>query len=133
MMAYPDELTCDMAETYGVFDIKRLPVRLAGTLAAGLRENSRVKMALTGTQAEDNTFLLATIADVLRWFQWSFSDGATEENRPESLAQYYHNGKKFEEPKKKEREFETFRTPAGFRKRWEETTGRDLRGNKLKE
>ena len=39
---YPDELTCDMAETYGIFDIKRVPVRLLATLAVGLRDDSRV-------------------------------------------------------------------------------------------
>lgn len=123
MMQYPDELTCDMAETYGVFDIKRLPVRLAATLAAGLRENSRVKMKLTGTKAEDNIFLLAMIADVLRWFQWSWSENATDDNRPESLARYYRNGKTVETPKPQEKNFVVFDTPEDFKAEWKRLGG----------
>ena len=88
---YPDELTCDMAETYGVFDIKRLPVRLAATLAVGLRDDSRVKRAKTGTTCDDNTFLLACITDLLLWIRWSRTeDGVNNENNPGSpMTDYY--------------------------------------------
>lgn len=90
MMAnYPDELTCDMAETYGIFDIKRVPVKLLATLAVGLRDDSRVKRAKTGTKYDDNTILLARIADLLRWIQWSKTeDGMNGTNYPESIVDY---------------------------------------------
>ena len=65
MAKYPDELTCDMAETYGVFDIKRVPVKLLATLAVGLRENSRVMMAKRGAIVDNKTILLAQIVDLL--------------------------------------------------------------------
>ena len=35
---YPEELTCDMAETYHVLDWRALGLPLAATLAAGLRD-----------------------------------------------------------------------------------------------
>lgn len=83
MKKYPDELTCDMAETYGVFDIKRLPVTLAATLAVGLREDSRVKRALTGTKYSDERILLARISDLLLWLKWSRTeDGVNGRNYP---------------------------------------------------
>ena len=37
----PDELVCDMAETYHVLDWRALGLPLAATLAGGLRETSR--------------------------------------------------------------------------------------------
>ena len=62
---YPDELTCDMAETYGVFDIYRLPVRTLATLAVGLRDDSRVMMAKRGAIVDNKTILIAQMVDLL--------------------------------------------------------------------
>lgn len=75
-------LTCDFAETYGVYDYKVLPPQLAATLAAGLRETSRIRMALNGQRANYSDILLAAIFDQLRIFAW---DGKGE--RPESVVQ----------------------------------------------
>ena len=55
---YPEELTCDMAETYHVLDWRALGLPLAATLAAGLRENSRTRMALAGAKVPTETLLL---------------------------------------------------------------------------
>lgn len=86
MNKYPDELTCDMAETYGVFDIRRLPVRLAATLALGLRADSRVSMKINESAVDDKTLLLASVADSLRWLVWAKTeDGHKGRNQPESL------------------------------------------------
>ena len=52
---YPEELTCDMAETYHVLDWRALGLPLAATLAAGLRENSRTRMALAGAKVPTET------------------------------------------------------------------------------
>ena len=41
-------LICDFAETYNIYDYRSLPVKLAATYSAGLRENSRIKMKLRG-------------------------------------------------------------------------------------
>ncbi len=37
-----DALVCDLAETYGILDLYAHPAQLIATLAAGLRENSRI-------------------------------------------------------------------------------------------
>lgn len=60
---YPEELTCDMAETYHVLDWRALGLPLAATLAAGLRENSRTRMALAGAKVPTETLLLGQAAD----------------------------------------------------------------------
>lgn len=58
-------LVCDMAETYGLFDIYGVPVTLLSTLAAGLGENSRIKLKQNGLKAPWDTVLLALLVDML--------------------------------------------------------------------
>ena len=113
MSKFPDELTCDMAETYGIFDIKRVPVQLLATLAVGLRDDSRVKHAASNTTCSDEIILLASIADSLRWIVWSKTeDGANNRNRPASIMSYYTKSTKQEN----ESDFESFESPEEF---WE--------------
>lgn len=113
MSKFPDELTCDMAETYGIFDIKRVPVQLLATLAVGLRDDSRVKRAASNTTCSDEIILLASIADSLRWIVWSRTeDGANNRNRPASIMSYYTKSMKQEN----ESDFESFESPEEF---WE--------------
>lgn len=54
----PDELVCDMAETYHVLDWRALGLPLAATLAGGLRETSRTCMALNHAPITTDTLLL---------------------------------------------------------------------------
>lgn len=78
-----DALVCDMAETYGVFDYRALPVPLLATLAAGLRDTSRSRMLLSGVGAAPDTLLLAAAADWLATLVWMQSeDGRKCRNRP---------------------------------------------------
>lgn len=117
MLNYPDELTCDMAETYGVFDIRRLPARLAATLAVGLGEDSRVKRTASGTKVSDEIVLLASIADSLRWLCWSRTkDGERGINRPASFIDYYL------EREKPEPQHEVFDSPEEFWAKMSELT-----------
>lgn len=60
-----DELVCDFAETYHVLDLWALPVPLMATLAAGLRDNSRVKMKMAGLMYIPPEVLLPRVTDVL--------------------------------------------------------------------
>lgn len=64
-------LICDMAETYKVFDLRALPVPMLATLAAGLRDDSRIKIKLSGARAATDTLLLASIADALNFLAWA--------------------------------------------------------------
>lgn len=75
-----------MAETYGVFDLKGLPVQKLATLVLGLRDNSRTKIMISGTKADAQTILLASILDAVALLVWFGSkDGQNGVNRPKSV------------------------------------------------
>ena len=60
-----DALICDFAETYHIYDYRSLPLRLVATLAAGLRDTSRVITNTTEAKASTTNTILAIIADHL--------------------------------------------------------------------
>ena len=68
-----DAFICDMAEIYGVFDWRALPLSTAATLAAGLGPGSRSEGARLGLRVPLRDYLTARIADhlalVLRFLQ----------------------------------------------------------------
>ena len=84
----PDELDCDFAAVYGVYDRQTLPVRKAAAFAAGLPENSRVFRALSGNRFDTTDYLIALCADALRTLVWmQTKDGRRGRNRPPSVAE----------------------------------------------
>lgn len=85
--ACPDELVCDMAETYRVLDWRALPLVTAATLAQGLPPSSRTKRQLSGAPDASNVeLLLALIADRVGHFAWMFTkDGQDGVNHPPSI------------------------------------------------
>jgi hypothetical protein len=103
-------LICDMAETYGIMDWRALPLKTAAALASGLREDSRIKMKISGMPADRITLLLAAAVDRLTWLAWAKTkDGEKGRNRPESiLAKLLNTGKE------QERDYTVFRTPEEF-------------------
>ena len=81
-----DALVCDLAETYHVFDYRSLPARFVATLAAGLRESSRIKLKMAGMPCTSETLLLAMAVDRLSLLFWAKTDdGQKNRNRPESI------------------------------------------------
>ena len=81
-----DALICDLAETYQIYDYRSLPVKLVATLSAGLRDDSRIKMAAADMTVRQDTLLLAAIADRVEAFRYGFSSDAEKgANRPASL------------------------------------------------
>ena len=81
-----DALLCDMAETYHIYNMYEMPALYIATLAKGLRENSRIVMAINGLKVDVKTLLLAHIADnsaINVWFQTE--DGQKGQNRPPSM------------------------------------------------
>lgn len=50
---YEDELICDMAESYRIYDYRALKARYAATLALGLRPHSRVMLKIREDSRED--------------------------------------------------------------------------------
>lgn len=81
-------MVCDFAETYHIYDWRALPLQYAATLACGLRDTSRIKMALSGQKVDFLTLLTASILDDVQTLVWMNSkDGAKGRNRPESIVQ----------------------------------------------
>lgn len=81
-----DALICDLAETYHIYDYRSLSLRKAATFSVGLRENSRIKMAMAGIKYPFDTILLAAIYDCLNLRNWSMTkDAQNEKNAPQSL------------------------------------------------
>lgn len=89
-----DAFICDMAETYRIYDYRSVPCKLLGTLAAGLRDDSRIKMKINGVKAGTDTLLLAHILDDTQWLVWSKTKDAEHgRNKPKSIAARYYKKK----------------------------------------
>lgn len=83
-----DALVCDLAETYGILDMRGLSVSLLATLASGLREDSRIKRKLAGVTVTQDTLLLAMAVDRLNFLSWAKTEDARKgENRPKSVVE----------------------------------------------
>ena len=79
-------LICDFAETYQIYDYRRLPLRTAAILANGLNPNSRIKRKLAGLDQSIDTLLLACIVDRLSLLLWrDTKDASKGKNKPESM------------------------------------------------
>ena len=112
-----DALICDFAETYHIYDIYRLPIEYAATLAVGLRENSRIKMKANGLEVDINSLLLAHIADNTAINYWAKTEDARKgKNKPKSLVGLLAN--KTDESKK----LKQFKSGSDFDKEWERLT-----------
>lgn len=114
-----EALTCDLAETYGIFDLRALPVSTLATLAVGLREDSRIKRKLLGNQLTMTEMLLAAVFDKLSVLAWLWSkDGQAGENRPESLLSALMG-----EKEERSGAAQAFETGEGFEAEWRSITG----------
>lgn len=115
LSAARDELICDMAEVYHVYDLKALPVRTLAALALGLGHNSRIWAKLNGYEAKWSDIILAMIADrlsLLCWFQTE--DGHKGENRPAMLTPQLLGTSDQSEEKK----YQTYESGADFMAAW---------------
>lgn len=79
-------LICDFAEYYHVLNWRGLPLETAAALAAGLRDDSRSVMQINKSKVQQNTALMALMADRLGLLLWSKTkDGQKNRNRPMSI------------------------------------------------
>lgn len=109
-----DALECDLAETYGLFDLQSIPLRKLATLAYGLRDNSRIKQKISGLNVEVNTLMLAFAVDRLSWLVWSKTkDGQKGRNMPESVANILLHGDSA--PDSKRFDADVFDSPEAFK------------------
>ncbi len=86
LAADEDALICDFAEVYHVYDWRSLPVSYAAVLAWGLRDDSRIKLAMSDSLVGLDTLLTASVVDLLALNLWSKSeDAAKGKNLPASI------------------------------------------------
>lgn len=117
-----EALICDFAETYGIYDYRKLPVKTAAILASGLRDNSRIKIKLSGLNATPEMILNAAIADRIGILVWMQSkDGVKNRNRPASILDKILN------PEKKKEDVTTFATGQDFKDEWNRLLGKEGR------
>ena len=110
-----DELICDLAETYHIFNYRELSPKLVATLCFGLRDESRVKMKLSGSKITLTQTLIARMVDELSFQSWAKTkDGQKNRNRPESVL--------IALTKDKEEELVSFMTAEDFNRAWESIT-----------
>lgn len=82
-----DALSCDLAETYHIFDYKALSPSRVALFSVGLRNNSRIKLKLAGFDWPYETLILASIYDQLALQSWMKSKDAEHGlNKPKPLA-----------------------------------------------
>ena len=112
-----DALLCDFAETYHIYSFEGLPVRTLAALASGLRDDSRIKMQLSGAKISMRDAVAVATLDRLTWLAWAKSeDGKHGRNRPKSLLSILMG-------EEKEDEIEAFQEAEDFEDAWEEITG----------
>lgn len=58
-----DALICDLAETYGIYDYRSLPLSTVATFSVGLRDDSRIKTKMRGETVSIDKLLLGMIYD----------------------------------------------------------------------
>lgn len=113
-----DALICDLAETYHIYDFKTLPTMLVASLSVGLREDSRIKMKISGAKAPAEIILLASMVDKLSLLVWAKTKDAEKgRNRPKSLLSVLYP---------KETNNTTYRTGEEFLKARSKLIGEDV-------
>lgn len=81
-----DAVICDLAETYQIYDYKDMPPDKVAIFCSGLRDDSRIKLKMTGQKVKLDTMLLASIVDRLSILVWTKTkDGQKGRNQPKSI------------------------------------------------
>jgi hypothetical protein len=81
-----DAVICDLAETYHIYNYKELPPLTVALFCNGLREDSRIKLKMSGQRASIDILLLASVVDRLSILVWSKTkDGQKGRNQPKSI------------------------------------------------
>lgn len=113
-----DALICDLAETYGIFDMGALPVNLLATLSSGLRADSRIRMKMSGSEVTQMELLTAAVVDRLSMLLWTKTEDCRNGiNRPRSLVKIM-TGQEQEAPRTT-----GFDTAEEFEAEWKRITG----------
>lgn len=94
-------MICDLAETYQIYDYRRVPGRLLGILVAGLGADTRIGRKINGVRGDVADVLLAQILDGVRFLCWAQTqDGRKGRHRPQSIASDFFVSEDTKKPKK---------------------------------
>ena len=77
-----DALICDLAETYHIYDYRSLSPRMAAIFSCGLRDDSRIKLALAGSRYPLSTLLNVLTYDAVSWLRWAQTKDAHDGGEP---------------------------------------------------
>ena len=102
---HEEELTCDLAEFYHIYDRRSVPCRLLGTLAVGLRAESRIGMIREGIKASPETIMLVKIYDIL------MREFSAKGKEPEPLLKQFII-------ERKKSDIRSFRNADAFKRKW---------------
>ena len=84
-------LICDLAETYQIYNYKQLPPSTVAIFSIGLREDSRIKMKLSGAKVSPNILLLSGIVDRLNLLLWTKTKDAEKGlNKPKPILEHLY-------------------------------------------
>lgn len=87
-----DALICDLAETYNIFDYKKLALNELAIFACGLRDDSRIKLKMSENILSPNQLLLAGIQDRLSLLVYSKTKDAEKgQNYPKLILDSFEN------------------------------------------
>lgn|GEM_PF-5283895 len=76
-------LVCDLAETYGIYNYRALPVMTLAALVSGLRPDSRIKLKMANIKETSSEVLLIQIFDLLQMMRYQWF--ATKKDPPPKL------------------------------------------------
>lgn len=114
-----DAVICDLAETYRIYDYRALTPSKVAVLCIGLRDDSRIKMELTGQKLTTTDSLLALCLDRLSFLVWAQSkDAQRGQNRPKSVYEALQGLEK-----NQKENVRTFRSGADFDAVFKQITG----------
>ncbi len=87
MIAKDEEaLICDLAETYHIYDYKRLPADQVAVFSVGLEEDSRIRKSMEGRNISNSNLIQAAILDRLSILVWmKTKDGQKGINKPQMM------------------------------------------------
>lgn len=105
-------LICDLAETYQIYNYRQLPPATVAIFCIGLRDDSRIKIKLSGAKVSPEILLLSGIVDRLNLLLWTKTEDAKKGlNKPRSILGELYNresevsafisGKEFEEERQR--------------------------------
>lgn len=85
-------LMCDLAETYQIYNYRQLPPSTVAIFCIGLRDNSRIKMKLSGAKVTPEILLLSGIVDRLNLLLWTKTKDAEKGlNKPKSILDHLYD------------------------------------------